>query len=44
MLAAPVLAAPKSKLQEMLPLLLIANAFLMVVLIVIVIFALRAKT
>jgi len=40
----PVVAAPKSKLQEMLPLLLIANAFLMIVLIVVVVFALRAKT
>jgi len=40
----PTVAAPKSKLQELLPLLLIANAFLMIVLIVVVVFALRAKT
>jgi hypothetical protein len=34
-------AAPKSKLYEYLPLLLIANAFLLVVLILLVVFALR---
>ncbi len=34
---------PKSKLQEMLPILLVLNAFLLVVLIVLVILALRAK-
>jgi len=41
--AAPPAAAeaPKSKLHEYLPLLLIANAFLLVVLILLVVFALR---
>jgi len=44
--AAPALtapAAPKSKLQEMLPLLLVVNIFLLIVLIVVVIFALRSR-
>lgn len=41
--AAPAVAAPKSKLQEMLPLLLVVNTFLLIVLIIVVIFALRAK-
>jgi hypothetical protein len=43
-IVAPVSAAPKSKLQEMLPVLLIANAFLIILLIVVVVFALRART
>ena len=40
---APAVAAPKSKLQEMLPLLLVVNTFLLIILIVVVIFAIKAK-
>jgi hypothetical protein len=41
--AAPVFAAPKSKLEAMVPILLVINTFLLVVLLVVVIFALKAK-
>ena len=40
---AVAVATPKNKLQELVPLLLVLNAFLTVVLIVVVVFALRAK-
>ncbi len=42
-LAAPALAAPKSKLEELVPILLILNTFLLIVLLVVVVFAMRAK-
>jgi hypothetical protein len=42
-LAAPALAAPKSKLEELVPILLILNTFLLIVLLVVVIFAMKAK-
>jgi len=42
-LAAPAVPAPRTKLQEMLPILLVLNAFLLVVLILVVIFALMRK-
>jgi len=41
--APPALAAPKSKLEEMVPILLVVNTFLLIVLIVLVAFALKAK-
>jgi hypothetical protein len=41
--AAPAVPAPRTKLQEMLPILLVLNAFLLVVLILVVIFALMRK-
>lgn len=41
--AAPAFAAPKSKLEAMVPILLVVNTFLLVVLLVVVIFALKAK-
>ena len=41
--AAPALAAPKSKLEALVPILLVINTFLLVVLLVVVIFALKAK-
>ncbi len=41
--APPALAAPAGKFQEMVPILLVVNTFLLLVLIVLVIFALRAK-
>jgi hypothetical protein len=41
--APPALAAPVGKFQEMVPILLVVNTFLLLVLIVLVIFALRAK-
>lgn len=41
--ALPALAAPAGKFQEMVPILLVVNTFLLLVLIVLVIFALRAK-
>jgi hypothetical protein len=40
---APAFAAPKSKLEAMVPILLVINTFLLVVLLVVVIFALKAK-
>ena len=42
-LAAPAVPAPRTKLQEMLPILLVLNAFLLVILILVVIFALTRK-
>ena len=39
----PAFAAPKSKLEAMVPILLVVNTFLLVVLLVVVIFALKAK-
>jgi hypothetical protein len=42
-LAAPAVPAPRTKLQEMLPILLVLNAFLLVVLILVVIFAFMRK-
>jgi hypothetical protein len=42
-LAAPAVPAKQTKLQEMLPILLVINAFLLVVLILVVIFALMRK-
>jgi len=42
-LAAPAVPAKQTKLQEMLPILLVLNAFLLVVLILVVIFALMRK-
>ena len=42
-LSPPVVSPPPSKLQEMLPILLVINAFLLVVLILVVIFALLRK-
>jgi hypothetical protein len=42
-LAPPALTAPKSKLETMVPILLVVNTFLLVVLLVVVIFALKAK-
>jgi hypothetical protein len=42
-LAAPAVPAPKTKLEEMVPILLVVNTFLLIVLMVIVIFALKAK-
>ena len=42
-LAAPAIPAPRTKMQEMLPILLVLNAFLLVVLILVVIFALMRK-
>jgi hypothetical protein len=42
-LAAPAIAAPKSKLEEMVPILLVVNTFLLIVLIVLVAFALKAR-
>jgi hypothetical protein len=41
--APPALAAPKSKLEEMVPILLVVNTFLLIVLIVLVAFALKAR-
>jgi hypothetical protein len=41
--AAPAIAAPKSKLEEMVPILLVVNTFLLIVLIVLVAFALKAR-
>jgi hypothetical protein len=41
--AAPALAVPKSKLEEMVPILLVVNTFLLIVLIVLVAFALKAR-
>ncbi len=41
--APPTLAAPAGKFQEMVPILLVVNTFLLLVLIVLVIFALKAK-
>ena len=41
--AAPASAAPKGKLEAMVPILLVVNTFLLVVLLVVVIFALKAK-
>ncbi len=41
--AAPAFAAPKGKLEAMVPILLVVNTFLLVVLLVVVIFALKAK-
>jgi hypothetical protein len=41
--APPAVAAPKSKLQEMLPILLVLNCFLLLVLIVLVVFVLMRK-
>ena len=41
--AAPAFAAPKSKLEAMVPILLVINTFLLVVLLVVVVFALKAK-
>jgi hypothetical protein len=41
--ALPAAAAPKSKQQQLVPILLVVNTFLLIVLIVLVIFALRAK-
>ena len=41
--ATPAVPAPKSKLQEMLPILLVLNSFLLVVLIVLVVFVLLRK-
>jgi hypothetical protein len=40
---APAVPAPRTKLQEMLPILLVLNAFLLVVLILVVVFALMRK-
>jgi hypothetical protein len=42
-LAPPAIAAPKSKLDEMVPILLVINTFLLIVLIVLVAFALKAR-
>jgi hypothetical protein len=42
-LAPPALAAPKSKLEAMVPILLIINTFLLVIVLVVVIFAMKAK-
>jgi hypothetical protein len=42
-LAAPAVPAAKSRLEEMVPILLVVNTFLLIVLIVIVIFALKAR-
>jgi hypothetical protein len=42
-IAPPAVAAPTSKFQEMVPILLVVNTFLLLVLIVLVIFALKAK-
>jgi len=42
-LAVPAVPAPRTKLQEMLPILLVLNAFLLVVLILVVVFALMRK-
>ena len=42
-LAAPPVSPPKGKLQEMVPILLVLNAFLMVVVIVVVVFALMHR-
>jgi hypothetical protein len=42
-LAPPAIAAPKSKLEEMVPILLVINTFLLIVLIVLVAFALKAR-
>jgi hypothetical protein len=39
----PKAVAPQSKLQQMLPILLVLNAFLLVVLIVLVVFVLKSK-
>ncbi len=41
--AAPAVAAPRTKLQEMLPILLVLNSFLLVVLILLVVFVLLRK-
>lgn len=41
--AVPAFAAPKGKLEAMVPILLVVNTFLLVVLLVVVIFALKAK-
>lgn len=40
-LAAPALAAPKGKLEAMVPILLVVNTFLLIVLLVVVIFAMK---
>lgn len=42
-IAPPAFAAPKSKLEEMVPILLVVNTFLLIVLIVLVAFALKAR-
>jgi hypothetical protein len=42
-LAPPALAAPKSKLEAMVPVLLVINTFLLVVILMVVIFALKGK-
>jgi hypothetical protein len=41
--ALPALAAPKGKLEAMVPILLVVNTFLLIVLLVVVIFAMKAK-
>lgn len=41
--ALPAVAAPKTKLQELLPIILVVNTFLLIVLILVVVFALKAK-
>jgi hypothetical protein len=41
--APPTLSAPRSKLQELVPILLVVNTFLLVILLVAVIFALKAR-
>jgi hypothetical protein len=40
-MAAPAVAAPKGKLEAMVPILLVINTFLLIVLLVVVVFAMR---
>jgi hypothetical protein len=40
-MAAPALAAPKGKLEAMVPILLVINTFLLIVLLVVVVFAMK---
>jgi hypothetical protein len=41
--ASPAVAPPKSKLEAMVPVLLILNTFLLIVLLVVVVFAMKSK-
>jgi hypothetical protein len=41
--APPAVAPPKSKLEAMVPVLLILNTFLLIVLLVVVVFAMKSK-
>jgi hypothetical protein len=42
-LAPPALAAPKGKLEAMVPILLVVNTFLLIVILLVVVFAMKGK-